>query len=74
MKNSPIKLQSYAWQRLRATALHERIFIVDMLNPSLKSRFMQEFGRILAGLVGYKISPLKNKKRTENKKTFKNGK
>jgi len=39
-----------------------------MLNPSPKSRFMQEFSRfskILIGLVGYKISPL------ENKKTFK---
>jgi len=38
-----------------------------MLNPSLKSRFMHEFGRfsrILAGLVGYKISPLENKKRS----------
>ena len=36
-----------------------------MLNPSLKSRFMQEFGRfirILAGLVRYKISPIENKK------------
>jgi len=40
-------------------------FIAAMLNPSLKSRFMQEFSRfriILAGLVGYKKSPLDNKK------------
>ena len=46
--------------------LFMREFFIDaMLNPSIKSRFMQEFsrfGRILAGLVGYKISPLKNKK------------
>ena len=35
-----------------------------MLNPSLKSRFMEEFNRfsrILASLVGYKIYPLENK-------------
>ena len=39
-----------------ATALHKRIFFTAaMLNPSPKSRFMQEFSRfnrILAGLVG----------------------
>jgi len=37
-----------------------------MLNPLLKSRFTQEFSRfsrILAGLEGYKISPLENKTR-----------
>ena len=52
-------------------ALHVRIFIADMLNPSLKSRFMQElskFSRIFAGLEGYKISPLENKKRSKNNK------
>src|SRR6218665_3723242 len=41
-----------------------------MLNPSLKSRFIEKFNRfsrILAGLVGYKISPLENKKRSKNK-------
>src|SRR6218665_2533790 len=46
-----------------------------MLNPSLKSRFMEKFNRfsrILAGLVGSKISPLENKKRSKNKKTLKN--
>src|SRR6218665_2970904 len=56
--------------RLRATALHEIIFITAMLNPSLKSRFMEKFSRfsrILTGLVGYKISPLENKKRSKNK-------
>src|SRR6218665_3465490 len=56
--------------RLRATALHERIFIAAMLNPSLKSRFMDKFNRfsrILPGLVRYKISPLENKKRSKNK-------
>jgi len=40
-------------------------FIAAMLNSSLKSRFMQEFiifSRILAGLEGWKISPLENKK------------
>jgi len=50
--------------RARPTALHETIFIADMLNPSLKSRFMQKFSRfnrILAGLVGLQISQLKNK-------------
>jgi len=34
-----------------------KIFIAAMLNPSLKSRFIQELSRvskILAGLVGYK--------------------
>ena len=39
---------------LRATALHEIIVITVMLNPSLKSRFMEKFNRfsrILAGLV-----------------------
>jgi len=39
----------------RPTALHEKIFIAAMLNPSLKSRFMEKFSRfskILAGLVG----------------------
>jgi len=38
-----------------ATALHARIFISTMLNPSLKSRFMEEFSkfsRILARLAG----------------------
>jgi len=37
------------------------------LNLSLKSHFLQEFSRlsrILAGLVGYKISPIENKKRS----------
>jgi len=37
------------------TALRDRIFIAATLNPSSKSRFMQEFnrfGRILEGLVG----------------------
>src|SRR6218665_1008305 len=46
-----------------------------MLNPSLKSRLMEKFNRfsrILAGLIGYKISPLENKKRSNNKKTLKN--
>ena len=36
------------------SALHERIFIAAVLNPSLKSRFMEKFSRfsrILAGLV-----------------------
>src|SRR6218665_1535274 len=35
-----------------------------MLNPSLKSRYMEEFSRvskILASVVGYKIYPLENK-------------
>jgi len=35
-----------------------------MVNPSLKSRFMQGFGRfsrILAGSIGQKISPLEKK-------------
>jgi len=39
-----------------------------MVNPSLKSRFMQEFSmfsRILAGLVGYKNLPVENKKRSK---------
>jgi len=43
---------------LKAMALHARIFIAAMLNPSLKSRLMQEFSRfsrILADLEGYKI-------------------
>jgi len=40
-----------------ATALHGRIFMAAMLNPSLKSRSkstqeFSKFGRILAGLVG----------------------
>jgi len=42
-----------------------------MLNPSLKSRFKEKFSRfsrILAGLVGYKISPLENKKPSKNRK------
>jgi len=46
-----------------------------MLNPTLKSRCMQEFGkfsRILAGLVGQKISPLENKKTFPKIKTLKN--
>jgi len=37
------------------TALNERIFMVAMLNPSLRSRFMHEFSkfsRILTGLLG----------------------
>src|SRR6218665_2198705 len=45
--------------------------IAVMLNASLKSCFMQEFGRfsiILAGLVGYKISPRENKNVQKNKK------
>ena len=51
-------------------------FTVAMLylNPSLKSCFMQEFCRlskILAGLDGYKISSLENKKRLKNKKNVK---
>jgi len=29
-----------------------------MLNPSLKSRFMQELSRILGGLSGWQISSL----------------
>jgi len=40
-------------------------FIAAMLDPLLKSRFIQEFSRfsrILAGFEGYKISPLENKK------------
>ena len=44
-------------------------FIAAMLNPSLKSRFMQDFSRIrriLAGLEGYKFSQLENKKRSKN--------
>ena len=43
----------------------ENIFIAGMLNPSLKSRIMQEFSsfsNILAGLLGYKISSLEDKK------------
>jgi len=39
-----------------------------MLNPSLKSRFMQEFSRfsrILADLVGQKNSTLENKERSK---------
>jgi len=51
-------------------ALHVRIFIAAMLNPALKSRFMQEFSRfsrILAGLAIYKISSLENKKRSRKK-------
>ena len=47
-----------------------------MLNPSLKSRFMQEFGsfsRILEGLVGYTILPLENNKRSNKiRKNLKN--
>ena len=42
--------------------------LAGMLNPSLKSPFTQEFSRfsrILASLVGYKISPLENKKRSK---------
>ena len=49
----------------------DNFFIAAMLNPSLKSRFMQEFStfsRILAGLVGYKILPLENKNVPETKK------
>jgi len=43
-------------------------FIAAMLIPSLESRYMQEFSRfsrILAGLVGLKILPLENKKRSK---------
>jgi len=46
-------------------------FTAAMLNSSLKSRFLKEFsrfGRILAGLVGYNISPLEYKKVKKNKK------
>jgi len=46
--------------------------IAAMLNTSPKIRFAQEFNRFsrsLAGLVGYKISPLENNKRSKNKKT-----
>jgi len=43
-----------------------------MLNPALKRRFMQEFSRFSRILVRrfswIKISPLKNKKRSKNKK------
>ena len=49
-------------------------FIAAMLNPSLKSRFMQEFSkfiRILAGLVGCKISQLKIKKRSKKYSFYK---
>ena len=55
-------------------------FIAAMLNPSLKSRVMQEFSRfsrILAGLVGQKISPLENKKPSKKYKkrvSYKNNK
>ena len=55
-------------------ALHVRIFIAAMLNPALKSRFMQEFSRfsrILAGFEGYKISSLENKNGQKIKKTLK---
>jgi len=44
----------------------EKFFIAAMLNPSIKSRFIQEFsrlGRDLADLVGQRISPLENKRR-----------
>jgi len=44
------------------------MFIAALLNPSLKSCFMQEFNRlcrILAGLEGYKILSLENKKRSK---------
>jgi len=47
-------------------------FIAAMLNPSLKSRFTQEFSMILEVFVGLKVTPLKNKKRSKNKKTLKN--
>jgi len=46
-----------------------------MLNPSLKSRFIEKFNRfsrILASLIGYKNSPLESKKRSKNKKALKN--
>jgi len=33
-------------------ALYERIFIAALLNPSLKSRFMQEFSRFSRILAG----------------------
>ena len=49
MKNSPVKLLSYyARQRLRATVLHERIFIAAMLNPS-----QVVLRKSLAGLVEF---------------------
>src|SRR6218665_3044003 len=59
-------------------ALHERILyrLAATLNPAaLKSCFIMEefsrFSRILADLVGYKISPLENKKGPKNgKKTL----
>jgi len=73
MRNSQV-LFLYAWQCFSATAHHEEFFIAAILNASLKSRFMQEFNRlsrILAGLVGSKISPLENKKRSKKLKTLK---
>ena len=53
----------------------ENFFIAAILNPSLKSRFMQEFNRfnrILARLVEYKNSPLENKKTFQEIKDVKN--
>ena len=56
-------MHDYAWG---LQLFVREFFIAAMLNPSLRSRFMQEFNRfsrILAGLVGYKIYPLENKKK-----------
>jgi len=52
----------------------ENFFIAPMLNPSLRSRFMQEFSRFsrtLTGLEGYKILPLENKKMFQKPKNLK---
>jgi len=59
---NPQQNYCHAWQRLMATALHERIFIAAMLNPSLKIRYIQEFSRFSQILA---ISPLENKKRSK---------
>ena len=71
MKNFPVKLHDNVWElRLfRYGSLWDNFFIAAMLNPSLKSRFMQEFSRfsrILAGLVGYRNAQLENKKRSKD--------
>ena len=59
MKNSPVKLLSWEF------------FTAAMLNPSLKSRFMQKFSRFSRILANFsrikKISSLKNEKKTFNK-------
>jgi len=44
----------------------ENFYSCHVKNPSLKSRLMQEFSRILAGLVAWKISPLRNNKKPWN--------